>query len=262
MNAPCAVDTVWPPRLALLAGGLATRLRPLTATIPKSLITVAGEPFLAHQLRRLRANGLRDIVICCGHMGDQIEAFVGDGRGFGLSIMYSHDGNPLLGTGGALRAALPLLGSRFLVMYGDSWLDQPIEPFWRAYLESGKPGLMSVFANANQWGPSNVAYLRGAVLAYNKARPSTAMHYIDYGLEPLDASVLAQWPTPAFDLSSVWSALADHGLLAGFETSQRFYEIGSLPGLRETEAVITAGLLASDTRFTPPPPPDAQAARS
>jgi NDP-sugar pyrophosphorylase family protein len=262
MNAHCRAESGWPPRLALLAGGLATRLRPLTAETPKSLVGVAGEPFLAHQLRRLRANGLRKIVICCGHMGDQIEAFAGDGRRFGLSIAYSHDGDHLLGTGGALRAALPLLGSRFLVMYGDSWLDQPIEPFWRAFRGSGKPAMMSIFRNDDQWGTSNVEYLRGAVLRYDKTHPSFAMHHIDYGLEALDAGVLARWTTPAFDLSCVWSALAQEDLLAGFETSRRFFEIGSLPGLRETEAVIAASVYASHRRSGPAPQRDAEAARS
>ncbi|MGC2620498.1 MAG: sugar phosphate nucleotidyltransferase, partial [Acidobacteriaceae bacterium] len=143
MNAPSTTKTSWPPRLALLAGGLATRLRPVTATTPKSLVPVAGEPFLAHQLRRLRTSGLREVVLCTGHLGNQIEDFAGDGSRFGLDIAYSHDGNQPLGTGGALRAALPLLGSRFLVMYGDSWLTQPIEPVWRAFLHSGKPALMT-----------------------------------------------------------------------------------------------------------------------
>ena len=255
MIAPSATEPAWPPRLALLAGGLATRLRPLTATTPKSLVLVAGEPFLVHQLRRLRANGLREIVICCGHLGSQIQDFAGDGHRFGLSIVYSCDGDQPLGTGGALRAALPLLGSRFLVMYGDSWLTQPIKPVWRAFLDSGRPALMSVFPNHNQWGASNVEYRHGAVHCYDKDHPSPAMHHIDYGLDALDADVLAPWTLPSFDLSLVWSGLAEYGRLAGYETSQRFYEIGSLSGLRETEAVIGAGLTFAPTRIVQPIPP-------
>jgi NDP-sugar pyrophosphorylase family protein len=232
----------WPPRLALLAGGLATRLRPLTADTPKSLVPIAGEPFLAHQLRLLRAHGLREVVICCGHLGCQIEEFAGDGRRFGLSIAYSRDGDHPLGTGGALRAALPLLGPRFLVMYGDSWLTTPIEPIWRAFHDARKPALMTVFPNFNHWGASNVAFHHGAIVAYDKLRSSPFMHHIDYGLEALDASVVAHWTVPAFDLSVVWSALADYGLLAGYAVTERFYEIGSLPGLRETEALIAANV--------------------
>lgn len=240
MNAYSATDASWPPRLALLAGGLATRLYPLTLTTPKSLIRVAGEPFLAHQLRRLHGNGLREIVICCGHLGDQIETFAGDGSRFGLSITYSRDGANPLGTGGAVRAALPLLGPGFLVMYGDSWLSEPIEPVWRAFRESVKPALMTVFRNENQWGVSNVEYRDGAVFHYDKRHPSSAMRHIDYGLQAIDGELMAHWNALAFDLEDLWPYLAREGMLAGYEVGSRFYEIGSPEGLRETEAVITS----------------------
>ncbi len=237
----CTCAAHWPPRLALLAGGLATRLRPLTRTTPKSLIEVAGEPFLGHQLRLLRAGGIREVVICCGFLGEQIEEFAGDGSRFGLSIAYSYDGETPLGTGGALRAALPLLGKQFLVTYGDSWLTEPIEPIWRTFCESGKPALMTVFRNSNRWGASNVEYRKGLIVRYDKRHPSPAMHHIDYGFQVLDASVLESWSVPVFDLADVLSGLADYSLLAGYETTERFYEIGSFPGLRETEAVVAAG---------------------
>lgn len=247
MSVRCATD--WPPRLALLAGGLATRLRPLTATTPKSLVPVAGEPFLAHQLRLLRSGGLREVVICCGYLGDQVEAFAGDGSRFGLSIAYSHDGERPLGTGGALRAALPLLGARFLVMYGDSWLAEPIEPVWRAFRESRRPALMTVFRNKNRLGASNAEFRQGMVVRYDKRPSSTAMRYIDYGLDAMEAGVLAHWSVPVFDLADVWSALAEYGLLAGYETSDRFYEIGSPTGLLETEAAVAATLPPVPARY-------------
>lgn len=232
--------SLWPPRLALLVGGEATRLRPLTNSTPKSLIEVAGEPFLAHQLRLIRAGGIREVVLCCGFCGDQIEEFAGNGCEFDLSITYSHDGKRPLGTGGALRAALPLLGRYFLVMYGDSWLTEPIEPIWRAFLDSRQPALMSVFRNDNRWGMSNVDYSNGVVLRYDNRHPCPAMHYIDYGLEALDARVLTCWTVPCFDLAKVWATLASHSVLAGYETAARFYEIGSFSGLRETEDVVAA----------------------
>ncbi|MGA8531468.1 MAG: sugar phosphate nucleotidyltransferase [Acidobacteriaceae bacterium] len=237
----CNCASHWPPRLALLAGGLATRLRPLTTSTPKSLIQIAGEPFLAHQLRLLRAGGIREVVICCGFLGEQIEEFAGDGSGFGLSIAYSYDGETPLGTGGALRAALPLLGRQFLVMYGDSWLTEPIEPIWRAFCESGKPALMTVYRNQNRWGSSNVEYRKGVVVRYDKRHPSTTMHHIDYGFQVLDAGVLERWTVPVFDLSDVLSGLADYSMLAGHESADRFYEIGSFSGLREAEPVVAAG---------------------
>jgi NDP-sugar pyrophosphorylase family protein len=257
MSAYSTTESSWPRRLALLAGGLATRLRPITESLPKSLVPVAGEPFLAHQLRRLQAEGLREVVLCVGHLGNQIEDFAGDGSRFGLSIAYSHDGGAPLGTGGALRAALPLLGRRFLVMYGDSWLTESIEPVWRSFCESGKPALMTVSRNENLWGASNVEYHPGTIVRYDKIRPSPEMRHIDYGLEALDAELIAHWEGAAFDLSAVWSCLASRGLLAGFESSDRFYEIGSLPGLAETEhAILSALSSAPRKRRTPFPRPD------
>lgn len=256
-------NSVWPPRLALLAGGLATRLRPLTSFTPKSLIQIAGEPFLAHQLRLIRAGGIREVVLCCGFLGDQIEDFAGDGSRFGLSITYSHDGTAPLGTGGAVLKALPLLGQRFLVMYGDSWLTEPIEPIWRRFLDSGKPALMTVFRNQNRWGASNVEFRKGVVIRYDKRQSSPTMQHIDYGLDAMDASVVANWSVPIFDLAEVWTGLAHYSLLAGYETSERFYEIGSLTGLRDTETVVASSprvrRLLSFARYgTPPPQRDTQ----
>ena len=117
-----AVSSDMPP-IAILAGGLATRLRPLTTGIPKSMVEVAGAPFIEHQLRLLVREGFKAIVLCTGHLGDQIESFVGNGSRFGCSVQYSKDGSTPLGTGGALLRAAPLLGTSFMVTYGDSYLD-------------------------------------------------------------------------------------------------------------------------------------------
>jgi len=228
------------PPLALLAGGMAKRLGALTERVPKSMLQVAGEPFIAHQLRILTGQGIRDIVICCGHLCCQIQNFAGDGSRFGLHIQYSHDGESPLGTGGAIRAALPLLGRRFLIMYGDSWLAEPIEPIWRAFRNAGKPALMTVFRNDNRWATSNVDQHNGTIRRYDKHSPSPAMHSIDYGLSAMESDVLAHWQSRTFDLAEVWSTLAASGRLAAYEARSRFYEIGSLTGLRETEAVIVA----------------------
>jgi len=229
------------PPLALLAGGLATRLGPLTARTPKSLIPVAGEPFIAHQLRLLANQGVRDIVICCGHLGEQIENFVGDGRRFACNVRYSTDGASLLGTGGAIRRALPLLGPRFWIMYGDSYLTASFAPVFAAY-EIGHPlALMTVFANQDRWDKSNVQFSRGRIHRYDKRASHPAMHHIDYGLSLFSAEIFEQWPAGvAFDLSEVQGHLAEEGSLAGYEVAERFYEIGSLAGLAETDAFLNA----------------------
>jgi NDP-sugar pyrophosphorylase family protein len=221
--------------VAILAGGLATRLRPATAAIPKALIEIAGEPFLAHQLRLLARAGYRRVVMCVGYRSEQIVEFAGDGHGFGLEIAYAVDGPKLLGTGGALKRALPLLGGgAFAVVYGDSYLTCDYRAAERAFLESGKLGLMTVYRNHGRFDTSNVAFAGGRILAYDKANRTPAMQYIDYGLgmfrrEAFDA-VPADQPA---DLACLYQDLLRRGELAAWESADRFYEIGSKEGIRD-----------------------------
>ena len=234
-----SADTERMPALALLAGGLATRLRPITATIPKSLVMVASKPFIAHQLIRLAEQKITDVVVCTGYLGEQIESYVGDGSKFGVRVRYSADGIKPLGTGGALRRALPMLGERFMVMYGDSYLRTSFLPIHAAFLAWGRPALMTVYRNVNQIEQSNVEFAGGTIRSYDKVHHADAMHHIDYGLGMLEASVLSPRPTDvAFDLADLYQELANKGLLAGFEVSERFYEIGSPTGLAETDAFL------------------------
>jgi len=148
--------------VAILAGGQATRLRPLTQHIPKALVEVAGRPFIDHQLALLRRHGARRVVICAGYLGEMIRDHVGDGRAFGLDVAYSFDGpspagvGRLLGTAGALVKALPQLGPAFFVLYGDSYLPCDYGAVQRAFLASGRPALMTVYRNEGQWDSSNV----------------------------------------------------------------------------------------------------------
>ena len=227
------------PPLALLAGGLATRLRPLTEQVPKAMLEVAGEPFIAHQLRLMRRERISRVVICAGYLAEQIEAYVGDGGRFGLSVSYRIDGPRLLGTGGALRAALDRLGDEFLVMYGDSWLDTPYAPVVEAFRASGQPALMTVFRNEGQWDTSNVWFENGRVRLYDKRERLPQMHHIDWGLGMIRAEALAARPAnEPFDLAEIYSDLSRAGRLAGYEVTTRFYEIGSAEGLRETDALL------------------------
>jgi NDP-sugar pyrophosphorylase family protein len=227
------------PSVALLAGGLATRLRPLTGTVPKAMLEVAGEPFIAHQLRLLRREGITRVVLCTGYLAEQIEAYVGDGSRFGLRVDYKRDGPRLLGTGGALYAALDLLGSEFIAMYGDSWLDTAYAPIVDAFRASGRPALMTVFRNAGRWDRSNVWFEDGRIRLYDKRGHSARMHHIDWGLGMIRADVLAGRPADEpFDLADVYSDLARAGRLAGYEVTTRFYEIGSAEGLRETDTLL------------------------
>jgi NDP-sugar pyrophosphorylase family protein len=227
----------WP--VAILAGGLATRLRPMTEKIPKSLVPVAGEPFLAHQLRQLHAQGLRRVVLCAAHLGEMIQAEFGDGRAFGMRIDYSLDGPGLLGTGGALRRALPLLGRDFFVLYGDSYLSIRYEEVRDTFLQSGKLGLMTVFKNEGRWDTSNVLFRDGAIAANDKKSPSREMQHIDYGLGVLRSEVLTRWPEgEAFDLADIYRFLIAERQLAGYEAKRRFFEIGSPEGLSELDSFL------------------------
>jgi NDP-sugar pyrophosphorylase family protein len=220
--------------VAILAGGLATRMRPLTANIPKSLLDVNGEPFVAHQLRLLVRWGVERAVICSGYLGAQIEDCVGDGRRFGLDVAYSPDGDRLLGTAGALRRALPLLGERFLVIYGDSYLPCDARAVVRTFDRSGKLALMTVMRNDGQWDSSNVVFENGAIVAYDKKARTAAMHHIDYGLGAFDARAFNSIPEgrPSC-LADLYESLLRQGELAGHEVAERFYEIGSFQGLTE-----------------------------
>jgi len=218
--------------IAILAGGLATRLRPVTETVPKALIEVAGEPFLAHQLRLLRRHGFERVVLCVGYLGEKIQAFAGDGRAFGLHVEYAFDGPRLLGTAGALRRALPLLGDAFAAIYGDSYLPCDYRAALAAFTDSGKLGLMSVYRNEGQWDTSNVEFTGGRILAYDKANRTPAMRHIDYGLGAFQRAAFDEVPDDRpSDLAAVYQSLLRRGELAAWESPERFYEIGSVEGI-------------------------------
>ena len=228
--------------VAILAGGLATRLRPLTETIPKSLVEIDGEPFLWRQLRLLRQNAIDRVVLCVGHLGEQVRDSVGDGRTFGLHIDYSFDGATMLGTAGALKQAQPLLGENFFVLYGDSYLPVDWSAVEAAFRVSGKAGLMTVYRNESQWDTSNVEFVDGRILEYNKKQRTARMRHIDYGLGVLRAAALARVPDgQAWDLATLYQELLEAGELAAFESPHRFYEIGSFGGIEELRSYLSQG---------------------
>jgi NDP-sugar pyrophosphorylase family protein len=225
--------------VAILCGGLATRLGRLTENTAKSAVLVNGEPFLAHQLRLLAGQDVRHVVLCVGYLGDQLRAIAGDGSRFGISVHYSEDGATPLGTGGAVREALPLLGPRFFVMYGDSYLTCDFREVQRAFLSSGKPALMTVFRNENQLEPSNVDFQDGRIVLYDKTNRTENMHHVDYGLGIFSRQVFQELPAGrACDLAQIYAGLIRIDSLAGLEIPERFYEIGSVSGLAQTEAYL------------------------
>jgi D-sedoheptulose 7-phosphate isomerase len=223
--------------VAILAGGLGTRLASLSADGPKALIDVAGKPFIHHQVELLRSRGIDRIVLCVGYRGEEIRSSLGDGRELGVFVRYSCDGDVPLGTAGALKKALPLLGDRFFVLYGDSYLDIDHQAVQSAFESSGSLGLMTVFANEGRWDTSNVHYEDNRIVRYDKHDTTAAMRHIDYGLgmlhkEALDLVVDGQ----ESDLADLYTSLVARGQLAAFEVTRRFYEAGSPEGLEETRA--------------------------
>lgn len=225
--------------VAILAGGLATRLRPVTETIPKSLVEINGEPFLAHQLRLLARRGIERVVLCIGYLGEMVREYAGDGARFGMDIRYSFDGPRLRGTAGAIEQARPLLGETFFVLYGDSYLPCDYAAVERAFLDSGQPALMTVFHNRDQWDASNVQFEGGKILAYDKKCRTAAMRHIDYGLGAFRSTAFDRIPGEgAYDLADVYGRFLAEGALAGFEVDQRFYETGSFQGIAELSAYL------------------------
>ena len=219
--------------VALLAGGLATRLRPVTEKIPKSLIDINGKPFIYHQLNLLKNNGIKKVVICAGYLSEMIEEYVKDGKEFGVEVVYSKDGEKLLGTGGALKRALPLLGEKFFVMYGDSYLTVDYQKIAEDFEKSNYSALMTIIKNENKWDTSNVIYENGKIIKYDK-NSSEKMDYVDYGLEIMTPECLNSIPNNiAVDLSDIFKDLIVKGKMGGYEVHERFYEIGSFQGIED-----------------------------
>jgi NDP-sugar pyrophosphorylase family protein len=225
--------------VAILAGGLATRLRPITDLIPKALVEIAGEPFIAHQLRLLQSRGIGRVVLCLGYRGEMVRDLVGDGRDFGLSVEYSFDGPVLRGTAGAIHQALPLLEDAFFVLYGDSYLTCDYAAVEQAFLASGKTGLMTVFQNEGQWDSSNIEFTAGRILAYDKKNRTPQMRYIDYGLGVFHRRAFAGLaPDAVADLAALYRELLAQDELAAFLVKERFYEIGSVAGIQELSEAL------------------------
>jgi NDP-sugar pyrophosphorylase family protein len=225
------------PPVCILAGGLGTRLGDRVREVPKPLIEVAGEPFLFHQLRLLANCDVQEVVLCVGYLGELIERRIG-GERMGIRIRYSYDSSELDGTLGAVVRALPLLGERFLVLYGDTYLRIDYAAANAAWRASELPALMTVLRNDGQWDASNAIYADGRVLAYDKRAPRAEMHWIDYGLGGLASSALADIAPGTRDLSDLYHTLAEQRRICGVEATARFFEIGTPASLAETDTFL------------------------
>jgi len=231
-------------QLIILAGGKGTRLKDRLGDLPKPMIPIAGKPLLEHQVELAKKYGFNDLIFFVHYRSDMIEKHFGDGKKFGVQIKYILETEPL-GTAGAVLAGFESLADRFLVMYGDSWLDTPYAPVVEAFRASGQPALMTVFRNEGKWDAANIVFAGGRIVVYDKVRRDSAMRHIDYGLGAFRATAfaprgLAPGEGTAFDLASVYQELLAAGNLAGFDVGGRFYEIGSPAGLEETREYLSA----------------------
>jgi len=228
--------------VALLAGGLATRLRPITETIPKALVELAGAPFIDYQLALLRRNGIRRVVMCLGYLGERVREHCGDGSRYRMDLRYSFDGETLMGTGGALARAAELLDDTFWVMYGDSYMDIDYGAVLARFAQAGPRetlGLMTVLRNNNRWDRSNVVFQDGRLVQYDKKVQTPEMDYIDYGVALLRRPVLARIPPDRpSDLAGLYSDLVAEGRMIGYEVTNRFYEIGTPAALEEARRYL------------------------
>jgi NDP-sugar pyrophosphorylase family protein len=225
----------------VLAGGLGTRIRGAAPGVPKCLIPVAGKPFIEWQLRWLADQGASEVVICIGYRGDQVRAFVGDGKQFRVDVTYVDEGSSLKGGAGALRLALDtaVLQPWFFVLYGDSYLDVSLKQVAKCFRSQNQRALMTVHRNENRWEESNVIFDGALVTRYEKncQQPSDEMVFVDYGLLAMQGDVVAEniEPDTVSDLAPLLSSLALNCDLTGFEVRERFFEIGTPEGLSELE---------------------------
>jgi NDP-sugar pyrophosphorylase family protein len=228
----------------ILAGGLGSRMRPYTAAVPKALLIVAGRPFADWQLDWLASQGVSRVVYSVGYLGSAIQDHIGDGERWSMTITYVHECDGLRGTAGAVRLAVDadVLGETFIVLYGDSYLRVSLRAVESAFRASGLPALMTVFKNNGELDRSNVVFQSGRVLLYDKFCTTlpTGMDYIDYGLTIMRREVIEEMipPDVTADLAPLFTTLSERRLLAGFEATERFFEVGSPQGLRSLEAFL------------------------
>ncbi|MCX7090642.1 MAG: nucleotidyltransferase family protein [Legionellales bacterium] len=226
-------------QVVILAGGLATRLRPITERIPKALIDINGEPFIYHQLRLLYRQGVRDVVLCLGYLGEMVQEAVGNGQQFGMRVQYAFDGPVLLGTGGAIKRAAPYLEDAFFILYGDSYLTCDYSAAQKTFLAETKQGLMTVFKNQGQWDTSNVEMVDGRIAVYDKLQRNKNMHHIDYGLGIMAKTALNWIPdNEPYDLALLYQTLLKNDQLLAHEVTSRFYEVGSHIGIDELKQYL------------------------
>ncbi len=223
----------------ILAGGLGTRLRPITEKIPKPLVAVGGQPFLTWQLRECLRQNYKNVLLLVSYLGEQIQAHYGDGSSLGLSISYSFEGRPL-GTGGALKNAFHELDESFFILNGDSFLRAPMAELEKSFEDSGAEVLISTYDNRIQTPvKENILAQDGWVTRYQKAGGrENGLQVVDSGIYLMKKSAIAKIKQEKFQMEDLWPDLIKRKKLFSYAVNERFYDIGTPERLIEFEEKI------------------------
>jgi len=222
----------------ILAGGLATRMKPMTLDIPKSMIEIDGKPFLEHQLELLKENDVKNVVVCVGHLGHQIKEYFKKGEKLGMNIKYGDEKENLLGTAGALKNAGDFLADEFFLMYGDSYVPVDFQAITSHFKKFNKKSLMVIYKNADRFDKSNIEIEQDLIKSYDK-KNNQGMLFIDAGVSLLKKEILRLIPPSRnFPLERIYQHLIKEKEMLAYQMRERFYQIGSFEGLEEFKSLI------------------------
>lgn len=226
-------------QIVIFCGGLATRLKNLAKNKPKSMMDINGKPFLEYQIDNIKKYDIKDIVLCVGHLSEQIIDYFGNGEKFNVNIKYSHDGEKPLGPIGALKKAEPLLKKDFFIMYGDSYLSVNFKDVYNFYKKYDKAACMVVYKNKDKYDKSNLIIKDNLVLGYGDKQRTKDMVYIDYGASLLSKKTLYNLKDDTFySTGDFFSKLIKNHELLAYEVKTRFYHIGNPEALEELRKYI------------------------
>lgn len=195
------------------------------------MISINGRPFIDWQLELIYRHGIREVVLCTGHLEQPIREHVGNGRKYNLRISYAHEQAPL-GTGGALRQALPLLPDTFFVTYGDSYLESSWAGALHDFRSAQTPAHLVIYPNGNQWDQSNIKITQNHLLYFSHPSQTDQCNFIDYGLSILTRAALEIFP-PCGDLKHEWQRLSMQNQVSFTIAPNRFFEVGSPQGIAD-----------------------------
>jgi NDP-sugar pyrophosphorylase family protein len=226
-------------QVAVLAGGLGTRLRPITDRLPKCMTPVGDKPFLYYLLQLFKEKGTDEVILCTGYLGEQIEEYFGNGKNMGLRLLYSRENGCLLGTGGALKLAEPILHDSLLVVNGDTYLNIDYKTIYEDFNMSKAQALIVASQCPTDTCGDLAVDDNFNVTAYDKTNP-VGKDYVNAGVMGLKRDILAEVnPAQVVSLEAdIFPNLISRGDVRACITAKQFYDIGSFSGLGIFERTI------------------------